>query len=112
MYAKVRYKLPSRYEIKKGAMKARQFCDRWLRPTEEEINERGYRQKCVNLLSEILGVTPNAVHRWGSGLEFEGMPAPYEKTLAYADLIRQLLESTASQTDLMDILADQLRDRT
>ena len=85
----------------------RVFCRRWFdlettnengRPrfTEEQIlameSEYGYREKCINLIAELLKVKPNTVHHWGKGVSFDKISADkrqkYETYLGYIDTIR------------------------
>lgn len=92
-------------------MKAREFCQRWFRSTEDEERARGYRERCVALLARVLKVKENTIQRWGSGIDFENMPEQYEVTLAYADIIREMIESTYSRTDMIDAVLDLLKER-
>jgi hypothetical protein len=101
----------SPYEVLGSRMKAREFCQRWFKSTPEEEQVRGYRERCVALLARVLRVKANTIQRWGSGLDFEEMPEQYEVTLAYADIIRELIERTQSQTDLLQEILGQLGDR-
>ena len=85
------------------------FCRRWFdlsvtnesnlpRFTEEQIlameSEHGYREKCINLLSKILQIQSNTIHRWGKGVSFEKIPIDklrkYETYLGYIDAIRSI----------------------
>ena len=85
----------------------RRFCRRWFgyedinqfgkpRFTEKQIlaieSEHGYRQKCINLLAEILKIKPNTIDRWGRGVEFNKISADkqqkYQVYLGYVDVIR------------------------
>jgi len=99
------------YEVLSLRMKAREFCQRWFKSTEEDEQARGYREKCVNLLAKVLRVKENTIQRWGSGLDFEKMPEQYEVTLAYADIIRGMIESTYSKTDMIQSVLEQLQDQ-
>lgn len=79
-------------------MRADEFCQRCfgldkLSEAEREAakNVRGYRAKCVRLLSKVLGKPENTVDKWGA--RFEQMPADYEQTLSYADAIRIMLQN-------------------
>ncbi|KAM3112785.1 hypothetical protein [Phormidesmis sp. 146-33] len=92
-------------------MKAREFCQRWFKSTEEDEQTRGYRERCVALLARVLRVKENTIQRWGSGIDFENTPEQYEVTLAYADIIRELIERTQSQTDLLQEVLGQINDR-
>lgn len=90
----------------------RKFCRRWFgleaidedgRPrfTEEQVlameSEHGYREKCINLISRILKIKPNTIHRWGKGVSFDKIPADkrqsYETYLSYVDSIRVITTS-------------------
>lgn len=69
----------------------REFCRIWfkiahLSPEEiaEYETESGYRKQCVQLLSNVLGVAQCSVRRWGSGLNFSGIPEHHTLALAYA----------------------------
>lgn len=73
-------------------MKPRQFCRLWFNATEEDERARGYRKQCVKLLARVIGLEEDTVERWGSGIEFPGMPAQYENTLSYAMTIKRMLE--------------------
>lgn len=85
----------------------RKFCRRWFgyedidrfgkpRFTEKQIlaieSDRGYRQKSINLLAEILKIKRNTIDRWGKGVEFDKIPAneqqKYQVYLGYVDVIR------------------------
>jgi hypothetical protein len=88
-------------------MQAREFCRRWFKATPEQEMERGYREKCVNLLSQILKVRPNTIQRWGKGLDLK-TPESYAVTLAYADIIRELIEATHQGTDLLKLVLENL----
>lgn len=92
-------------------MKAREFCQRWFKSTGEEEQVRGYRERCVALLARVLRIKENTIQRWGAGIEFEEMPEQYEVTLAYADIIRELIERTRSQTDLLQDILGHFHDR-
>ncbi len=72
-----RFSLPKR-------MKPRDFCREWFGATTEEEQERGYKERCTELLSEITGIGKEAVDKWGKGaegkgIEFGRMPEQYEK---------------------------------
>lgn len=105
----------------------RKFCRRWFglevineygRPhfTESQILamelEHGYREKCINLISRILNIKPNTIHRWGKGVSFDKIPADkqqnYEIYLGYVDSIRVI---TASLTELNEDLLLRLLQR-
>jgi hypothetical protein len=87
------------------------FCRRWfglddiniredgrLRYRENLIlameSEYGYREKCINLLAQILKIKPNTIQRWGRGVEFDNIPKDkqqqYETFLGYVDTLRVL----------------------
>ncbi|MBW4464477.1 MAG: hypothetical protein KME07_03430 [Pegethrix bostrychoides GSE-TBD4-15B] len=92
-------------------MKPRQFCRLWLNATEDEEQSRGYRTQCVKLLSRIIGVEENTIERWGSGIDFPGMPAQYENTLSYALTIKRMLEEGGkAQRDIFLEVLKQLED--
>lgn len=101
----------SPYEVLSLRMKAREFCQRWFKSTPEDEQERGYREKCVNLLARVLRLKENTIQRWGSGIDFEKMPENYEVTLAYADIIRGMIESTYTKTDMIQTVLEQLHER-
>ncbi|MEO1145577.1 MAG: hypothetical protein AAFY26_08265 [Cyanobacteria bacterium J06638_22] len=84
-------------------MDARTFCRRWFKSTPEDEKERGYREKCIELLSKVLKVKPNSIHRWGSGMNLT-TPPQHQATLAYADILRELIESTDANTDILDLV--------
>ena len=72
-------------------VKPREFCRIWfglqnLSPSEIDAceTETGYRAKCIDIIARVLGLSVRAVRSWGRGLEFENMPASYEKSLGYA----------------------------
>lgn len=89
-------------------MKAREFCQRWFKATEEDEQIRGYREKCVVLLAQVLRVRENTIQRWGKGIDFENMPEQYEVTLAYADIIREMLEAVSTKTDMVELVLNRL----
>jgi hypothetical protein len=99
----------SPYEALAQQMKAREFCRRWFGATLEDEQERGYREKCVVLLSKVLHIRENTIQRWGKGLDFEKMPEPYEVTLAYADIIREMIEAVNGRTEMIDMVLAKLR---
>jgi hypothetical protein len=45
-------------------------------------NQIGYRQKCIKLLGDTLGLTPNTIKNWG--YEFQKMPPTHRRTLGMA----------------------------
>ena len=100
----------SPYEVLSQQMKAREFCRRWFKSSEEDEQVRGYREQCVVLLSKVLRVRENTIQRWGSGLDFEKMPEQYEVTLAYADIIREMIEAVSTKTDMLTLVLDKLQD--
>ncbi|MDJ0729711.1 MAG: hypothetical protein QNJ33_06925 [Crocosphaera sp.] len=96
----------------KRTIHPRRFCRRWFgleatnqygkpRFTESQIIamecEHGYRERCINLLSRILKIKPNTIHRWGKGVDFDKIPQEkrekYELYLGYVDTIRMLTMS-------------------
>ena len=79
-------------------MDANTFCERWFdmdklteQSKEKAKNVRGYRAKCVRLLSAVLKKPTNTVDKWGS--RFEKMPKDLESTLFYVDSIRLLIKT-------------------
>lgn len=100
----------------KQGIHPRIFCRRWFgfdtikengqpRFTEGQIlameSEHGYREQCINLISRLLKIKPNTIHRWGKGVAFDKIPADkrekYEMYLGYVDAIRVI---TTSLTEL------------
>lgn len=89
-------------------MQPREFCREWFsRPGDTEVDrddreqERGYRQKCIELLSNTTGVSQEGVDKWSKGpkeenLNFSGMPAQYQRTLAYAISLKRVAEAVSS----------------
>ena len=80
-------------------MDAETFCDRWfgldeLEPEEKEQikRERGYRARCVRILSAVLRKPEKTISNWGS--RFEAMPEDYQVTLIYADALRVQLQAS------------------
>lgn len=88
-------------------MQAREFCRRWFKATPEDEQQRGYREKCINLLAQVLRIKPNTIQRWGKGMELE-TPDQYAVTLAYADIIRELIEATHEGTDLLKLVLENM----
>ncbi|MGK7876663.1 MAG: hypothetical protein AB4426_26235 [Xenococcaceae cyanobacterium] len=43
--------------------------------------EPSYRKRCIGLLSKALGVKRQSVLNWGAGLDFNKMPATYQRFL-------------------------------
>ena len=103
----------------------RLFCRRWFgfevvnengRPrfTKGQIeameSEYGYREKCINLLSKLLKIKPNTIHRWGKGVSFDKIPVEklrrYEIYLGYIDAIRVITTSLTEldETSLLKLL--------
>jgi hypothetical protein len=67
-------------------------------------DSRGYRAECVRLLSRILGVNTETISsKWGSGIDFEKMPEQYEKTLSYANSLREIIDAAGRNPDLAQI---------
>ena len=96
----------------KQGMHPRVFCRRWFglsakddngkpRFTEGQIlameAEHGYREKCINLISQLLKIKPNTIQRWGKGVLFNKIPADkrqkYKVYLSYVDTIRVMTMS-------------------
>lgn len=106
-----RFSLPDR-------MKPREFCREWFNVTLEEEQERGYKERCIELLAEITGVGRDAVDKWGKGekgkgLEFGGMPTQYEKTLAYAMALKRIAEAAyKGNPRVIEIVLEQLKSRS
>lgn len=102
-------------------MKPREFCREWFSATPEEAlekeAERGYRERCVELLSDITGVGVEAVDKWGKGkdgggLEFAKMPPQYKKTLAYAMTLKRIAEvAYKGDPKILEFVLEQLRPR-
>lgn len=91
-------------------MDAETFCERWfsldrLDPDKREQikQERGYRAKCVRILSAILKKPQKTVSNWGS--RFEAMPEDYQPTLAYADALR--IQLNAAPDELLELFLEQ-----
>lgn len=92
-------------------MKPRQFCRLWFNVSEEDEKARGYRTQCVNLLSRVIGLEKDTIDRWGSGVEFPGMPDQYENTLGYALTIKRMLEEGGkSQREIFQAVLQELED--
>lgn len=93
-------------------VKPREFCKRWFNATDDDEQVRGYRAKCVNLLSRILGVKPETISsKWGEGIEFEQMPETYQKTLAYANSLREIVDAAGNNPDLADLVIERMKSR-
>ena len=91
-------------------MDAETFCERWfgldqLQPEQREQRkqQRGYKAKCVRILSAVLKKPAKTISNWGS--RFEGMPEDYQATLAYADALRVQLK--AAPDELLDLFLEQ-----
>lgn len=91
-------------------MDAENFCDRWFGLDEMEPEqrkqikqERGYRARCVRVLSTVLKKPQKTVGNWGS--KFEEMPTDYQATLAYADALRVQLK--AAPDELLNLFLEQ-----
>ena len=52
--------------------------------------ESDYRQKCIRLLAETLGLQECTIRAWGRDLNFQKMPDYHKLTLAYALQAAQL----------------------
>ncbi len=89
------------------SMKPREFCRAWFHATPTAEETRGYRRQCVKLLAEVIGLEEDTVDRWGSGLDFPGMPSQYENTLGYALTIKQMLEAAGSQRSIFEAVLEQ-----
>jgi hypothetical protein len=91
-------------------MDAERFCERWfgldeLEPEqrEQKKRERGYRAKCVRILSAVLKKPEKTVSNWGS--QFEMMPEDVKATLTYADALRVQLK--AAPDELLELFLEQ-----
>ena len=87
-------------------MDARTFCRRWFKSTPEEEGERGYREKCIHLLSQVLKINANSIQRWGKGMDLE-TPDTYKAALAYADILREMIENTYGSTDILRLVLEE-----
>jgi len=91
-------------------VKAREFCRLWFDADAQMEATRGYRAECVRLLSRILAVQTETISsKWGSGIDFEKMPEQYERTLAYANSLRSILDAAGSNSELSNIIAERLK---
>lgn len=76
-------------------MKARDFCREWFGVDPEQERVWGYRRRCVELLSRVIGLEQDTIERWGSGVDFDKMPSQYENTLAYAIALKRVMDATS-----------------
>lgn len=91
-------------------VKPREFCRLWFNANDDDEQVRGYRAKCVQLLSRILGVKPETISsKWGEGIEFNQMPEQYEKTLAYANSLREIIDAAGKNPDLADLIIERIK---
>ena len=91
-------------------VKAREFCRLWFNANAQMEATRGYRAECVRLLSRILAVQTETISsKWGSGIDFEKMPEQYERTLAYANSLRSILDAAGNNPELSNIIAERLK---
>jgi hypothetical protein len=91
-------------------VKPREFCRLWFDADEEMENTWGYRAECVRLLSRVLGVRPETISsKWGEGIEFEKMPEQYEKTLAYANCLREMADAAGKDPALAEIIIERIK---
>jgi hypothetical protein len=91
-------------------VKAREFCRLWFGADAQMEAARGYRAECVRLLSRILAVQTETISsKWGSGIDFDKMPEQYERTLAYANSLRSILDAAGNNPELSDIIAERLK---
>ena len=91
-------------------VKAREFCRQWFDADAQMEATRGYRAECVRLLSRILAVQTETISsKWGSGIDFEKMSEQYERTLAYANSLRSILDAAGNNPELSSIIADRLK---
>ena len=81
------------------SMEAWEFCRRWFSATEHDQETRGYKARCNELLVKVLGVNIDAVKRWGS--RFERMPDYHKITLSYANALREVIEATGKNQELL-----------
>lgn len=91
------------------SMKPREFCRAWFNVTPEEEEMRGYRRQCIKLLAEVIGLEEDTVDRWGSGIDFPGMPSQYENTLGYALTIKRMLEAAGTQRSIFEAVLEQMK---
>lgn len=101
-----------RRAVNQRCMQPREFCKRWLEATDEDEQQRGYRARCVRLLSEVTGVASETINStWGAGVDFPKMPEQHAKTLAYADLVRAMLAAgVRSHPDILNQVLSYLKD--
>jgi hypothetical protein len=91
-------------------VKPREFCKLWFNADDEMEDSRGYRAECVRLLSRILGVNTETISsKWGSGIDFEKMPEQYEKTLSYANSLREIIDAAGRNPDLAQIIVERMK---
>ncbi|MCW6051305.1 hypothetical protein K4039_14695 [Lyngbya sp. CCAP 1446/10] len=91
-------------------VKAREFCRLWFDADAQMESARGYRAECVRLLSRILSVQTETISsKWGSGIDFEKMPEHYERTLAYANSLRSILDAAGNNEELASIVTERLK---
>ncbi len=91
-------------------VKPREFCRLWFGADEAMENTRGYRAECVRLLSRVLGVRPETINsKWGEGIDFEKMPDQYEKTLAYANCVREMADAAGKDPALAEIIIERIK---
>lgn len=80
-------------------MEAWDFCRLWFDATAEEENARGYKTRCNELLTKILGVNIDAVKRWGT--RFERMPEHHKLSLSYANTLREMIEAAGKNEEFL-----------
>ena len=91
-------------------VKPREFCRLWFGADEEMEKSRGYRAECVRLLSRILSVKPEIISsKWGEGIEFEKMPVQHEKTLSYANSLRDIIDAAGKNPELVNIIIERIK---
>jgi len=91
-------------------MKPREFCRQWFNASEEGEQEWGYRQKCIKLLAEVIGLEQHTVDRWGKGVDFPKMPEQYKNTLSYAIALKRVVEAAGTGNPvILQAVIDQLR---
>ncbi len=97
--------------VNQRCMQPREFCKRWLEANDDDEQQRGYRARCVRLLSEVTGVATETINStWGAGIDFPKMPEQHGKTLAYADLVREMIAAgVRSHPDILDRVLSYLK---
>lgn len=92
------------------SMKPREFCRQWFNASSEDEKEWGYRQKCIKLLADVIGLEQHTVDRWGKGVDFPKMPPQYENTLSYALSLKRVIEAASTgNPGILQAVIEQLR---